>query len=115
LEVAASDRVLVVACDQPFLDRRLLDALVARAGTADGAWVRTHRGVEPFVACYRRHARDKVLEAIHAGRLRAGDLGSVLTMAEIGEDELAGFGSVDDLLTNLNTPEDYARVQYRRR
>ena len=115
LAATARPNVIVVACDQPFLDERLLRALVTRSADHDGAWVRTSRGVEPLLACYRRQAATKVRAAIDAGRLRAGDLASVLNMAEMGEAELAAFGSVDDLLANLNTPEDYARVQYRRR
>jgi molybdopterin-guanine dinucleotide biosynthesis protein A len=114
LDVATREHVLAVACDQPFLDARLLQALVERAAGHDGAWVSTSRGVEPLLACYRRDARAKVRAAIDNGRRRARDLQSVLDMAEIDETELAAFGSVADLLTNLNTPDDYARVQYRR-
>jgi molybdopterin-guanine dinucleotide biosynthesis protein A len=113
LDVAAGTRVIVVACDLPFLDVDLLLELVRQADTGDGAWVRTARGVEPLLACYQRGARDRILAEIGAGRLRAGDLGSVLRMSEIGESELARFGSTDRLLMNVNTPEDYARLQYR--
>ena len=115
LDAAERDRVLVIACDLPFLDERLLAELVRRADPADGAWVRTTRGVEPLVACYQRHARATILEQIQAGRLKAADLGSVLRLAEISPDELDRFGSAEELLTNVNTPEDYARVQYRPR
>jgi molybdopterin-guanine dinucleotide biosynthesis protein A len=115
LDAARGERVIVVACDLPFLDERLLAELVERAESSDGAWVRTIRGVEPLVACYRRHARQAMLESIQAGRLKASDLGSVLRLAEISPDELDRFGSPEELLTNLNTPEDYARVQYRPR
>jgi molybdopterin-guanine dinucleotide biosynthesis protein A len=115
LDVAESDVVLTVACDQPFLNADLLRALVARAAGRDGAWVTTAAGLEPLLAGNRRAAAPTVRTAIDAGLSRARDLGSVLDMAEIGETELASFGSVAQLLTNLNTPDDYARVQYPRR
>jgi molybdenum cofactor guanylyltransferase len=115
LDAATADLVIVVACDLPFLDDRLLGELAERARTADGAWVRTSRGVEPLVACYQREARHRVLAEIHAGRLKASDLGAALRMAEIDRSELERFGSADDLLMNINTPADYARVQYRAR
>jgi molybdopterin-guanine dinucleotide biosynthesis protein A len=115
LDAARGERVIIVACDLPFLDDRLLAELVRRAEPADGAWVRTARGVEPLVACYQRHARASILDAIQAGRLKARDLGSVLQLAEISPPELDRFGSPEELLTNVNTPEDYARVQYRPR
>ena len=115
LDAATADLVIVVACDLPFLDDRLLGELAERARTADGAWVRTSRGVEPLVACYQREARHRILAEIHAGRLKASDLGASLRMAEIDRSELERFGSADDLLMNINTPADYARVQYRAR
>jgi molybdopterin-guanine dinucleotide biosynthesis protein A len=104
--------VLVVACDLPFLDERLLAELVRRAEPVDAAWVRSSRGVEPLVACYQRHARVAILAEIRAGRLKAGDVSSVLRIAEITADELGQFGSPEELLANVNSPEDYARIQY---
>lgn len=111
LDAATRDVVIVVACDLPFLDAGVLAELVARSAGHDGAWVETSRGVEPFVACYRRTARDRVRAEIGRGHLRAGDLGSVLDMAVLGDADLAVFGGAGRLLTNLNTPDDYARVQ----
>jgi molybdopterin-guanine dinucleotide biosynthesis protein A len=108
---AAAERVIVVACDQPYLDDRVLARLVDLAGRADGAWIRTTRGVEPFLACYQRRTAPRIRRALERGRLRAGDLGDVLDMAALTGDELASFGAVDRLLFNVNTPDDYARVQ----
>ena len=111
LESTAADRVLVIACDMPFLVEGLLRSLAARAESGDGAWVRTARGPEPLVACYRQQARERIREAIESGHLKAADLGERLTMQELTEQDVSAFGSVDRLLANVNTPEDYARVQ----
>jgi molybdopterin-guanine dinucleotide biosynthesis protein A len=115
LRAAAHSRVLVVACDLPFLHEGLLQELARRAAAADGAWVRTARRIEPLLACYQTRIAPIVLDEIRAGRLAARDLGSVLRMAEVGPTDLAAFGSEDDLVANVNTPDDYARVQYRPR
>jgi molybdopterin-guanine dinucleotide biosynthesis protein A len=112
LEVTAADLVLVVACDLPFLDAGLLERLVALSAGGDGAWVRSPRGVEPLLACYRRSARGAILEAIRAGRLKAADLGGVLRLIELGPPELERFGPIDRLLANINTPDDYARIEW---
>jgi len=108
---APADRVLVVACDLPFLDERLLARLADLAAGADGAWVRTARGPEPFLACYRRSAADTVRGELEAGRLRAQDLARVLRLVELDEAAVAEFGPVSRLLANVNTPGDYARIQ----
>jgi molybdopterin-guanine dinucleotide biosynthesis protein A len=115
LDTAAGTRVLVVACDLPFLHPGLLSDLVRRAEGADGAWVRSARGVEPLLACYQKSARAAVRAAIGAGRLRMGGLNAVLAMNVLDAAEIARHGSVDTLLANVNTPADYARVQYRPR
>ena len=112
LEVASGDPVITIACDLPFLVAALLSRLVELSAGADGAWVRSARGVEPLVACYRRSARGAIRGAIDAGRLKAGDLGAILHLVEMPIAEVARFGAPDRLLANVNTPDDYARVQY---
>lgn len=109
----AHDRVLVVACDLPLLTSDLLARLVELAGERDGAWVATARGVEPLVACYRTAVRDRVAAYIDAGRRRAAGLAEILDMTVLGPPELDTFGPAERLLANINTPDDYARVQYR--
>jgi molybdopterin-guanine dinucleotide biosynthesis protein A len=112
VHAAGTDRVIVVACDLPFLTAELLGRLVDMTAGHDGAWVRTSRGVEPLVACYAGAARARIAAQIAAGRLKAADLGDVLRMAELASPELDTFGAPDRLLANVNTPGDYARVQY---
>lgn len=111
LESTTADRVLVLACDMPFLVAGLLRALLSRAGQGDGAWIRTSRGPEPLVACYRQQAREQIREAITSGHLKAAELGQRLQLQELTEQDVAEFGPVDVLLANLNTPEDYAKIQ----
>ena len=111
LESTAADRVLVVACDMPFLSAGLLRALATLAEAGDGSWVRTARGPEPLMACYRQAARARIRAAIESGHLKAAELDQQLTLRELTEHDVATFGPVELLLANLNTPEDYARVQ----
>ena len=111
LETAVADPVIVVACDLPFLDEGMLRRLVELAPAGDGAWVRTARGVEPLLACYRREARLTIRARIESGRLKLSDLADALEMAALGAEELAQFGPAARLLANINTPDDYARIQ----
>lgn len=111
LEVARADRVIAIACDLPFLHAGLLARLIELANGHDGAWVRTPRGPEPMLACYRRSARARIRREIEGGRLKASDLGAVLDIAELGLADIECFGPVDRLLANVNTPEDYDRLK----
>jgi molybdopterin-guanine dinucleotide biosynthesis protein A len=112
LTVSSAESIVVVACDLPFLESDLLAALVDASAGHDAAWVRTARGVEPLVACYRRSARDPIRGRIETGQLKAADLALAIDVAELGPDEVARYGPLDRLLANVNTPADYARVQY---
>jgi molybdopterin-guanine dinucleotide biosynthesis protein A len=111
LEIAPADRVIVVGCDLPFLDPDVLDHLVELADGGDGAWVRSPRGVEPLIACYRRSARSVLRREIEAGRLALHELESVLRMQALEGRALEAFGPADRLTTNINSPDDYRRVQ----
>lgn len=111
LEVARGDVVLAVACDLPFLDAGLLHRLVDRSAGHDGAWIATARGPEPVLACYRRDARARVLDRLRRGALKAADLGGALDLAVVTAEEVTEFGPIDRLLANVNTPEDFARIE----
>jgi molybdopterin-guanine dinucleotide biosynthesis protein A len=111
LAVAPPGRVIVVACDMPFLHAPLLRRLAELAIGHDGAWVHTARGIEPLVACYQTTAAPTIRAAIDGGRLKAADLVDRLNMAEIGDGELATFGTPARLLANVNSADDLARVQ----
>lgn len=108
----SAQRVLVVACDLPFLHVDLLRRLVELSTGRDGAWVATSRGIEPLLACYDARSAPKIRHEIDAGRLKASALGMALDMAELGERQIEQYGAIDRLLANVNTPDDFARVQY---
>lgn len=111
LEASRADRVVVVACDMPFLDSAVLNRLVDLAAGADAAWVRSAGGPEPLLACYRRDARFAVRKAIDGGRLTLAGLAAVLDVRELAADDLEAFGRVEELLANLNSPADHRKVE----
>lgn len=112
LTVAAPGRVIVVACDLPFLESHLLRRLAEMAEGHDAAWVHTARGVEPLIACYQTSVAATIRSRIDAGRFKATDLAQALDIAELGDAELATFGPASRLLANINSADDLARVQY---
>jgi molybdopterin-guanine dinucleotide biosynthesis protein A len=113
LVAGRADLTLVIACDLPFLSAAFLTHLVARAHGADIVMPRTHAGYEPLCACYARAAADPIRRRIEAGALKAADLPPELRVREIGPEEIAGFDPDGTLFLNVNTPDDYVRVQAR--
>jgi molybdopterin-guanine dinucleotide biosynthesis protein A len=106
LASARAESVITIACDLPFLTSDLLARLVERSHSADAAWVRTAKGPEPLIACYQRAAADAVRRQIEQGRLKVADLAQVLTIVEMGLEEIETFGPARRLLANINTPDE---------
>ncbi len=104
-------RVIVLACDLPFVTESLLTDLATRAERSDGAWVCGARGPEPLIACYRVDALERVTRAMEAGERRATALGTLLNLSELGAEALATHGDPELLTANVNTPEEWRRVQ----
>ncbi len=103
--------VLVLACDLPFLTEGLLTDLATRAVPDDGAWVCGVRGPEPLIACYGVAALERVTRALEDGERRASALGTLLTLAALDVEALAAHGDPDVLTANVNTPEEWRRVE----
>jgi molybdopterin-guanine dinucleotide biosynthesis protein A len=104
-------RVIVLACDLPFITESLLTDLAERATSADGAWVCGERGPEPLIACYQVASLDRITRALAGGERRASSLGTLLTLAALSGDALAAHGDPAVLTSNVNTPEEWRRVQ----
>ena len=111
LERSPEESVIVVACDQPFLEEDVLRRLVELAADADGAWLRTPKGVEPLIACYRRQSLAAIRGEIDAGRLKLADLEQVLDMRGLDAREVMTDRAIERLVANINTPDDYARIE----
>ncbi len=110
LTEARTSRVLVVACDMPFLSPPLLDALVAAVAGADVAVPRNDRGQHPLCACYQTHVAGQLRACIETGVLAVRAAIAPLAVREIGPDALLSLDANGRALWNVNTPEDYARA-----
>jgi molybdopterin-guanine dinucleotide biosynthesis protein A len=111
LESATAERVLVVATDLPFVNAELLLALTAWP-EADAVVPIDARGAHPLCAIYRREACLGVARSHLASQqlsLRAL-LDSVAT-DRVSIEDLGLAGTGRDPMTNINTPEDLARLE----
>ena len=101
---ARHDRVLVVACDLPFVTRDLLVRLVDDAGDDVDA-------VVPLCALYTRGCMHAIRARIARGALAVADLAADVRVRKISAEALAAYDPHGRLFVNVNTPHDYARAR----
>ena len=123
--------LLVLACDLPSIPVSLLRRLAGATG-GDVLVPRWRRGLEPLCALYRPAALDALAAAVGDGRFALHSLLRAPVPPEGGErvppeggerksldvrylegPELAAFGDPEQVFSNLNTPEDFARLKRR--
>jgi molybdopterin-guanine dinucleotide biosynthesis protein A len=103
------DRVVIVACDMPFLSERLLVRMTA-SSDADIVIPRTERGYEPLCALYSKACAEPIRGRLERGLLQASRLPEELRVEEIGPEILATYDPDGLLFVNVNTPHDYERA-----
>ncbi len=109
---ARHERVLVIACDLPFVSRALLARLVEEAADdVDAVVPRSARGLEPLCALYTRRCMSAIKGRIERGALAVADLGADVRVHEISAEALATYDPDGRLFVNVNTPHDYARAR----
>jgi molybdopterin-guanine dinucleotide biosynthesis protein A len=111
LDATRAERVLVVATDLPLVTPDLLLALVAWP-EADAVVPRAADGAHPLCALYRRERALAVARPhLAEGRLALTALLAALDTRYLEGDDLRAVDPDGTALTNLNTPEDLARVE----
>jgi molybdopterin-guanine dinucleotide biosynthesis protein A len=110
---ARHERVLVLACDLPFVSAALLERLAVEilgVEELDAVVPRSARGLEPLCAAYRTRCAAVAKDHIARGELRMTALLADLAVRELGGDALAPYDA-GALFENVNTPHDYARAR----
>lgn len=114
LAAAREPYALVVACDMPLLNPRLLAAMLARPRDYDvlvpraptpGA-TRNRMRVEPLHAIYSKGCLTPLRTALTAGHNRITDCYAALRVAYVEPEELRRSDPAGHALLNLNTPAE---------
>lgn len=111
LEAARGDRVMVVACDMPFVRPSLMAHLLDLAREADVAIPRREGEYEPLLAVYRRTCLAAIQAALAAGQAR---MISFFPAVRVRPVEAAEWERVDPdgrSFFNVNTPDDLQRAE----
>ena len=106
LEATATPRVLVVACDMPFLDPRLLSWLCHVDPNADITVPRANGQTEQLHAVYHRRALPIMRTQLASGDYRIDRLFVRVRVRFVEEAELRAIDPELRTFLNINTPAD---------
>ncbi|MFN2447540.1 MAG: molybdenum cofactor guanylyltransferase [Vicinamibacterales bacterium] len=111
LLTAPRHHVIVLASDMPFISASFLRYLTVQADGVDAAVPRTAIGRHPLCAVYDRRVAPTLKERLDRGALRVVDALDGLHVRDIDPSDVSRFDPDGVLLTNINTPDDYARAR----
>ncbi|MBI3521793.1 MAG: molybdenum cofactor guanylyltransferase [Chloroflexi bacterium] len=109
VSAALHDRVLVCACDMPFLAEAMWRALLARDG--DVVIPRIGGEYETLHAVYAKACVPAMESALRAGRMRVISFFDDVGVTAVDEAELRAIDPELRAFTNVNTPDDLASAR----
>ena len=103
------DALLAISCDLPYFDRKAALWLCAQLRPEDRALAAEDAAgrLQPLCAVYRKTAAADLERQLQAGNFR---LRTALEQLQPRAVSLAWGGFSDAVVTNVNTPEEYARL-----
>jgi molybdenum cofactor guanylyltransferase len=112
LEAAQGDMVLVLACDLPFVNRLLLEHMVAQCTNADVVVPQWEGTYQTLHAVYnRKRTLRAVEEALAAGERRMISFYPQLRVHTVTPDEIHQFDPQGRSFFNVNTPEELQEAE----
>jgi len=114
LSVARGERVIVVACDMPYVSAPFLAYLAGLAGEAGefaAVVPQTERGYHPLCAVYTHAVIAPIERRLAAGHFTMMDLLTDVRLRVVAAEEIARFGDPHRLLANVNTPAEHESLE----
>jgi FdhD protein len=107
LSQARTDKIFVVACDMPLLNRALVRRICAKAGSADVVIPYSASGHEPLHALYDQRCLARMEEQLATGRSRIIDFFPQVKVEELPVTSWQDLDPQGLSFRNINTPEEY--------
>lgn len=108
---AVHERVLVAACDMPFLQPGVFRLLVERSEGHDVVMPKVGADFEALHALYTKACLPAMERALGAGKMRIISFFDDVRVLTLGEDELRRVDPDLVSFTNVNTPEELEAVR----
>jgi len=111
LKHAKHPHIFVVACDMPWLNKRLLSYMLSHRMEADIVVPRWNRFPEPLHAVYSRACLGPIVNNLEARRLKLTAFYGQLRVRYIERNEISMYDPAGRSFANVNTPDDLAAVR----
>ena len=111
LSSSGADRLLLLACDLPFLTTPFLSYILSMQGTADVALPQDEHGLHPLCAVYADSCLRGLSNCLDESRLSLIDFVRSVSYKPLGPSDYADLDPDGLLTTNLNTMEDCERAR----
>ncbi len=98
---------IVVACDMPFLNPRLISYMIGLANEYDVVLPKAGEYIEPLHAVYNRGLLPVIEDSIKREDLRIRSIFTGHRIRYVTEEEIDRFDPMRRSFINLNTPEEY--------
>lgn len=108
LEKAEHEYAFFAACDMPFLQADLIQFMASLTEGQDIVVPEAAGGLHPLFAIYKRSCLPIIENNLKAGRLKIIDFYPQCNVRYVREKELEPFGDPNWLLSNINTPKEWA-------
>ncbi|HEX6122651.1 MAG TPA: molybdenum cofactor guanylyltransferase [Ktedonobacterales bacterium] len=111
--VLAARRIVLIACDMPFVVPELIGAMVAvaeREPWARAVVLRTARGVEPLHALYDAACVPVIEGQLARGARSLRGLLDRVAICEVGVEVVAALDPLGRSALNVNTPDEWERA-----
>jgi molybdopterin-guanine dinucleotide biosynthesis protein A len=110
LSQATTARVLILACDLPFVTAPFLEYLGSAGHACDVTLPRNAHGLHPLCAAWARATLPVVGRLLDQGVRKVRDALDALRLHVVEGEALEAFDPDGRLLHNINTPDDLARA-----
>jgi molybdopterin-guanine dinucleotide biosynthesis protein A len=111
LEAARGERVLLLACDMPFVNRSLLEYMLAIETDAEVVIPRRGGKFQPLHAIYAKDCVGPIREALEAGEKRMISFFPHIHTRIIEQEVLDQYDPDGLSFFNANTPEEFAQAE----
>lgn len=110
---AQTEYIFTSPCDLPFPNKGVLDHICSLRKGFDAVVPTTHRGLEPLFALYATKCLEPMRMLLESGNYCIYDFYPQIRIRYVPSEELAHVDKEGTSFLNINTPEEFARLEKR--